>query len=112
MANSKTMGGLPPRVIRAAATMLRTLGHPARLRIVELLTGRSLTVGELTETMKMPQHAVSGHLRELRAAGIVAGDREGRHVRYRLRSADAAGVVQVIRQHHFRATTYQGGEAI
>lgn len=112
MAEQVSTGGLPPRVLKATASMLRTLGHPARLRIVELLTGRSLTVGELERALKLPQHTVSGHLRELRAAGIVAGDREGRHVRYRLRSADAAGVVQVIRQHHFRATTYQGGEAI
>jgi ArsR family transcriptional regulator len=112
MVDKRAAGALPPRVVRAAAEMLRTLGHPARLRIVELLTGRTMTVGELTEAMKMPQHAVSGHLRELRAAGVVAGDRRGRHVWYRLRSADAAGVVQVIRQHHYRATTYQGGEAI
>jgi len=112
MSTRTTSAGLPPRVLRATAGMLRALGHPARLRIVELLMGRAMTVGELEGAMKMAQHKVSRHLRELRAARVVAGEREGRRVRYRLVSADAAGVVEVVRRHHYRATTVRDGEAI
>lgn len=104
--------GLPPRVLKASAAVLHAMAHPARLKIVERLIGREQRVGQLVDLLKLKQHAVSRHLRELRAAGIVAARRDGRHVYYRLVNADAAAVVKAIHRSYFHAANFRDGEAI
>lgn len=112
MAISNASSGLPGRVMRDAADMLRTLAHPVRLRVVEQLMAGERTVSELIDATKQPQHIVSQHLRELRRVKVVAGKRDGRYVRYRLINADAAGVIMCIRRHHLTTDTVTDGEAI
>jgi len=105
--------GLPPRALRQASNLLRVLAHPARLQLVELLMRDApLTVSEITERLRMTQPAVSGHLRELRAARVVGGRRRGREVLYRLIAPEAADIVQLIHRQHFRSISFEGGEAI
>ena len=58
----------PPMIsdtgLRQAAECLRTLAHPSRLQIVQLLlTGRAYTVGELAEQCGLTQPVTSEHLR-------------------------------------------------
>ncbi|BCJ74364.1 transcriptional regulator [Catellatospora sp. IY07-71] len=48
------------------------LGEPNRLRILELLRGAELSVGELVDRLGMSQPAVSKHLKVLRQAGFVS----------------------------------------
>jgi DNA-binding transcriptional ArsR family regulator len=54
------------------ATMLTALAQPNRLHIVELLRERPLSVGEITERLRLQQPQVSKHLRVLSRAGLVA----------------------------------------
>lgn len=112
MTTAVAPSGLPIRVLRGAADMLRTLSHPVRLRLVEQLMGGEKTVSELIDATREPQHIVSQHLRELRRVKVVAGKRDGRFVRYRLIDADAAGVITCIRRHHLRDDTVSDGAAI
>lgn len=73
---------IDPRVLLDAAEMIRVLGHPVRLRIVECLEDGERTVSDLQEDLGAPQAAVSQQLARMRAAGIVQGRREGVNVRY------------------------------
>jgi ArsR family transcriptional regulator len=60
------------------ADLFRTLGHPIRIRILELLeaAGR-LTVGEIQQRVGVEPSNASQHLAALRARGIVEARREG-----------------------------------
>ena len=49
--------------LSAAAECLKTLAHPHRLRMVQMLLGGRYTVGELAEACEIPSHMASEHLR-------------------------------------------------
>ncbi|KUL42021.1 ArsR/SmtB family transcription factor [Actinoplanes awajinensis] len=51
---------------------LRALAHPARLRILSLLTGASLTAAEVARALGLTHANASYHLRTLAAAGLIA----------------------------------------
>ncbi|UCG88992.1 MAG: winged helix-turn-helix transcriptional regulator [Gemmatimonadota bacterium] len=67
--------------------VFRALADPTRCRIIELLARRDLTAGQIAEEFPMAFASVSHHLRTLRAAGLAATRRDGRHVHYRLEVA-------------------------
>jgi DNA-binding transcriptional ArsR family regulator len=68
-----------------APPALRALADPVRARIVELLAGEQLCVCHLTEELGAAQPLVSHHLRVLRDAGLVEGERWRYWTYYRLR---------------------------
>jgi len=63
----------------------KALAHPARLRILAMLRGGELCVCQVTAVLGLAASTVSAHLAELRRAGLVDEQKEGRWVRYRLR---------------------------
>jgi DNA-binding transcriptional ArsR family regulator len=67
-----------------AAECLKTLAHPHRLRIVELLLNDRYTVGELAEKCAVPSNIASGHLRLMQRCGFLASERDGRNVYYKI----------------------------
>jgi DNA-binding transcriptional ArsR family regulator len=76
---------LPQRkVLDTAGDLLRALAAPVRIAIVLQLHEASCCVHELVDALAVPQPLVSQHLRILKAAGVVAGERAGREVYYRL----------------------------
>lgn len=76
---------LPPReVLDAAGEILRALAAPVRIAIVLQLKQSQRCVHELVDTLEVPQPLVSQHLRILKQAGVVASERSGREVLYRL----------------------------
>jgi len=64
------------------AEVFHLLGDPSRLRIVLACLDAPVGVGDLARQLGLSQSLVSHHLRLLRAARLVRGDREGRCVRY------------------------------
>lgn len=66
------------------AARLRMLGHPVRLCIVNGLSKKGCHVKQICETLGIPQPVVSLHLSKLKAAGIVASERQGSCVCYRV----------------------------
>ena len=64
--------------------LLRALSAPVRIAIVVLLCESPRCVHELVGDLGLPQPLVSQRAKVLKAAGVVAGDRVGREVRYRL----------------------------
>jgi DNA-binding transcriptional ArsR family regulator len=70
--------------LQKAAECLRTLAHPHRLRMVEMLLEDRYTVGELADACGVASHVASGHLRLMQRCGLLGPQREGRKVYYRI----------------------------
>ena len=91
---------LPLRnVLDTAGDLLRALAAPVRIAIVLQLRESSRCVHELVEALGVPQPLVSQHLRILKAAGVVAGERAGREVHYRLVDNHLAEIVMAAVAH-------------
>jgi DNA-binding transcriptional ArsR family regulator len=76
------------------ADLLKALGHPDRVRLVEELGEQEKDVQTLSDTLGVRQARVSQHLAVLRANHVVEDRRDGRHVLYRLaKPALAAWIV-------------------
>jgi DNA-binding transcriptional ArsR family regulator len=80
-------------VLDTAGELLRALAAPVRIAIVLQLRESSRCVHELVDALAVPQPLVSQHLRILKAAGVVAGERTGREVHYRLVDHHLAEIV-------------------
>jgi DNA-binding transcriptional ArsR family regulator len=66
------------------ANLFRVLGHPARVRILELLRDGERTVGALQVELGLDSGGTSQHLAALRRIGLVESRREGTSVFYRV----------------------------
>ena len=66
------------------ARTLKVLSVGTRVRIVQLLKGRTLCVNVLAARLDVTQGAVSQHLRIMRDAALVIDEKRGYHVHYRL----------------------------
>jgi ArsR family transcriptional regulator, zinc-responsive transcriptional repressor len=84
----------PPReILGAAGELLRALAAPVRIAIVLQLRESQRCVHELVDALGVPQPLVSQHLKILKAAGVVSGERSGREVLYRLADHHLAHIV-------------------
>ena len=68
----------------AAGELLRALSAPVRIAIVLQLRVQERCVHELVDALGVAQPLISQHLRVLKSAGVVCGERHGREVVYRL----------------------------
>lgn len=65
------------------ATMLKALGHPARIAIIQhLVKAEHCICGDLVEELGLAQATISQHLKELKNTGIIKGCVEGTSVSY------------------------------
>lgn len=79
---NKAKGG--PAAFARAAECLKTLAHPVRLRMVQLLLEGRYTVGELAKDCGVPDNVASEHLRLMQRCGFFTSEREGRKVYYQV----------------------------
>jgi ArsR family transcriptional regulator, arsenate/arsenite/antimonite-responsive transcriptional repressor len=70
------------------ALATKTLGHPARLRILAMLRHNRLSVCQVASVLTVAPSTASGYLLELRRAGLVTEQRQGKWVYYRLTDQD------------------------
>jgi DNA-binding transcriptional ArsR family regulator len=72
--------------IEKLAEIFKALSDPTRLRLIKSLTRNegALCVNALSHMLGVTQSAVSQHLRVLRQAGLVRGERRGYYVHYEL----------------------------
>ena len=75
---------MPVPLYQAKAEFLRTLGHPARIRILELLSERDHAVHELLEQITIEPSNLSQQLAVLRRTGLVVSRRQVGEVVYSL----------------------------
>ena len=76
---------------RAATTadVFNAIAEPRRREVIGVLAdGREYAVNEVVLRLRMPQPAVSKHLRVLRKVGVVSMVKRGQHRMYRLHAAE------------------------
>ncbi len=76
--------------------LFRALADPTRRRILELLAERDRTAGDIAEHFPIAFASVSHHLAVLRDAELVASEREGQRVRYRLNTTVFQEIVRYL----------------
>lgn len=80
-----TNDSIAPEALEAAARVIKCLGHPLRLRLLDCLErGAEQSVGALQAESGATQAAVSEQLAILRGHGVVAARRAGIHMMYRI----------------------------
>ncbi len=82
---------------RFKAEFFRALGHPARLRILELLRSGERTVTELQVALEIEASSVSQQLAVLRAKNIVDTRRAGTSIYYSVRDPQIFQLLDVAR---------------
>jgi ArsR family transcriptional regulator len=80
------------------AEFFRALGHPIRIRILEILVVGERSVQELQEALDLDQPIVSQQLAMLRAKNIVKARKEGTTVRYTIRNPFIAELLVIARR--------------
>lgn len=79
----------------ALAEVAYLIGDPARARLLgALMDGRALTVSELAGAAGVGLPTASGHVSKLTEAGLLAGERQGRHRYFRLSGPQVAEVLR------------------
>jgi DNA-binding transcriptional ArsR family regulator len=98
-ANNKTAEAVQRRAVyQVKAEFFRILGHPVRVRILELLKDGERTVGDLQQELQMDSSGTSQHLGILRKHGVLEGRREGTSVYYAVRDPRIFQLLEVARQ--------------
>ena len=82
--------------LERASDCLRTLSHPVRLRIVQLLIRDQFSVGELATECGIQNHMASEHLRLMQRAGLLVSKRSGRKIYYSLAKQDLIQLMECI----------------
>lgn len=82
-----------PGTLAAAGDLLRALAAPVRIAVVLQLHEAPRCVHELVDALGVTQPLISQHLRVLKSAGVVRGDRHGREVVYSLVDEHLAHIV-------------------
>lgn len=83
---------------QAKAEFFRMLGHPVRIRVLELLQHGPVPVRDLLADIEIEPSSLSQQLAVLRRSGIVVSIREGSTVRYALAGGDVAELLRAARR--------------
>jgi ArsR family transcriptional regulator, zinc-responsive transcriptional repressor len=83
--------------LERVADCLRLMAHPIRIRMVELLSQKLFSVGELAELCKIPHNQACEHLRLLKNHGLLSSKRNGRMVYYSIESTQVMGLLTCIK---------------
>jgi ArsR family transcriptional regulator len=97
-AKADRAGGPAHPIHLLKADFFRTLGHPVRVRILELLREDERTVGDLQAALALDSSGTSQHLSALRRQGVVENRRDGTSVYYRVKDPRTFQLLEVARQ--------------
>ncbi len=89
---------MPVPLYQAKAEFFRSLGHPARIRVLELLAEDDLPVHVLLSRIEIEPSNLSHQLSVLRQAGLVTQRREGGEVIYSLALPEVRDLLLAARQ--------------
>ncbi|NIA20083.1 MAG: metalloregulator ArsR/SmtB family transcription factor [Xanthomonadaceae bacterium] len=90
---------LSDQVCVRIAEILKVLGHPIRLRIVQTLLTEESCVKNIWSCLNLPQATVSQHLSVLKGKGIVDSAREGVTMRYWVSDEISKMIVHALMDH-------------
>ncbi|MFJ3725848.1 ArsR/SmtB family transcription factor [Streptomyces sp. NPDC090045] len=89
---------MPVPLYQAKAEFFRMLGHPVRIRVLELLQDEPMPVRDLLAAIEVEPSALSQQLAVLRRSGIVTSTRNGATVVYELAGGDVAQLMLAARR--------------
>lgn len=81
-----------------AAECLRTLSHPVRLRMVQMLLRDRYTVGELADACGIKSHMASEHLRLMQHCGMLSSERDGRKTYYAVSEPQLGSIMHSVEE--------------
>lgn len=83
----------PLKSLEQAAECLKTIAHPHRLRMIQMLLRGRYTVGELAEACEIPSHMASEHLRLMQRCGLLTAEKDGRKAYYQSAEPHLANIM-------------------
>ncbi|MBS1271784.1 MAG: HTH-type transcriptional repressor SmtB [Candidatus Marinimicrobia bacterium] len=83
--------------LQHAAVVLKTLGHPIRLGIIETLEAGPRNVSDIQESIGEPQAITSQHLRLMESRDILSSERDGVQVFYQLKNQFITQILECIK---------------
>jgi len=104
IARTRSHGSAPSEAVQSRpvyqmkAEFFRILGHPVRVRILELLRDGERTVGDIQLQLQIDSSGTSQHLGALRKQGVLDSRREGTSVYYSVRDPRIFQLLEVARQ--------------
>ena len=87
-----------PPLYQVKAEFFRMLGHPVRIRVLELLQDGPMPVRDLLSQIEVERSNLSQQLAVLRRSGIVTATRDGDTVVYALAGGDVADLMRAARR--------------
>jgi ArsR family transcriptional regulator len=94
----KQRRNLYPQLLQQASVVLRSLAHKDRLRIVDCLEKRPLSVSEIIQALRLDQVAVSKHLAVLKNSGIVKSEVRANYRHYSIAFPGVLKILECMRQ--------------
>ena len=89
---------LTPELLERMAQVLKLLAHPQRLKLIDVLERMGQApVHELVRMVGAPQAVISLHLNQMRRMGLVACERRGQEVWYRIEDPRSLTILDCIR---------------
>lgn len=83
--------------LEKAAYILKTVAHPTRLAIIDLLDmNKSMSVNEICEALDSEQSLISHHLINMKLRGILKSEKDGLSVFYSLKEKDVTKLIECI----------------
>ncbi len=84
------------KALGQAAECLRTLAHPHRLRMVQMLLQGEYTVGELAKACEIAPHMASEHLRTMQRSGFLDSEKDGQRRYYHVVEPHLAKILECV----------------
>lgn len=97
MSKKKSVHSLSLDELGQIAGRFKALGEPMRLRILQTVCKKPLTVGEIVAAVGATQANVSKHLSLLAAAGILTREKDGQCVYYSMKDQLAVKMCELVR---------------
>lgn len=86
------------RLYQIHAEMCKVFSNPTRLEILDLLRDKQLSVTVLIKKTKLSQTNISQHLSIMKSKGIVASNRKGKNIYYKLTNLKITKAFDIIRE--------------
>jgi DNA-binding transcriptional ArsR family regulator len=99
-----------PPILALKAEFFRVLGHPVRIRLLQLLRDGERSVGALQVALDLDSGGTSQHLAALRKQGLVVSRREGTSVYYRVKDPRTLELLELAKR--IIAANLEEGQAL
>ncbi|MEW6187343.1 MAG: metalloregulator ArsR/SmtB family transcription factor [Thermodesulfobacteriota bacterium] len=91
-------GKINPKILESQAAILKALGQPTRLQILDFLKDGERCVCEIFPAIEQEQANVSKHLSILKQAGLLESRKDGLRILYRIKTPEVFDLLQGVSQ--------------